>query len=195
MICSNHPDVTEGIRDCAGCANPFCSDCLVEMQTRPYCASCKSEQLIDLMSGVDRTQLEYASVWKRFGGVVVDTLLLAAPAYAALAWVIIPQFAQAASGKPPSPWFDFIGLPFVFVAVIYEGTMLQKKSQTLGKMAMQLRVVRADGSRISTGQAWGRAVAKTLLGYLWFIEYLPAFFTKEKTTLHDLIAGTRVVEL
>ncbi len=193
MICRNHAEVSEGVLRCTGCANPFCGDCLVEMQARPYCASCKAEQLLDIISGVDRTRLDYASVWKRFGGLIVDGLLLAVPLYVAFAAILIPQIAG--DNVPRSPWLDFIGLPFAFAAFLYEGAMLQARSQTLGKMAMQVRVVRTDGSPITKGQAWGRALAKTLLSYLWFLEYLPAFFTRERTTLHDLIAGTRVVEV
>jgi uncharacterized RDD family membrane protein YckC len=73
--------------------------------------------------------------------------------------------------------------------------MLQfKDGQTLGKMALKVRVVRPDGSPMSTGQVWGRVVMRTVLGCLWIVDYIPAFFTQEKTTLHDMIAGTRVVD-
>jgi hypothetical protein len=33
-----------------------------------------------------------------------------------------------------------------------------------------------------------------LLGCVSIFDYLPAFFTKEKTTLHDMVATTRVIE-
>ena len=41
-----------------------------------------------------------------------------------------------------------------------------KNGQTVGKMALRLRVVRPDGSPITTGQAWGRAVMRLVLGCL-----------------------------
>ena len=73
--------------------------------------------------------------------------------------------------------------------------MLQTKNgQTLGKMALKVRVVRPDGSPISPGQAWGRVAMRTILGCLWIVDYIPAFFTPERTTLHDMVAGTRVVD-
>ena len=73
--------------------------------------------------------------------------------------------------------------------------MLSMKSgQTLGKLAVKVQVVRPDGRPISTGQAWGRAVMRLVLGCLWIVDYLPAFFTEQKTTLHDMVAGTRVIE-
>lgn len=40
MQCQNHPGV-EGVDRCAGCAEPFCSDCLVEIHGQKYCGSCK----------------------------------------------------------------------------------------------------------------------------------------------------------
>jgi hypothetical protein len=44
MQCKNHPDVAAADR-CAGCAEPFCSDCLVEIQGQKYCGACKSMAL------------------------------------------------------------------------------------------------------------------------------------------------------
>src|SRR5205814_210484 len=38
--CRNHPEYAAYDR-CAGCAEPFCSNCLVEMQGRYYCGQCK----------------------------------------------------------------------------------------------------------------------------------------------------------
>jgi hypothetical protein len=38
--CRNHADVP-AIDRCAGCAEPFCGNCLVEVQGRKYCGSCK----------------------------------------------------------------------------------------------------------------------------------------------------------
>jgi hypothetical protein len=44
MQCKNHPDVAAADR-CSGCAEPFCSDCLVEIQGQKYCGSCKTMAL------------------------------------------------------------------------------------------------------------------------------------------------------
>ena len=190
MLCRTHVDVAEGVRRCARCGTPYCPDCLVEISGRPYCATCKNEQLLDVRSGVDRTQLELASIWKRFGAVFVDGLLIAIPMYVIMGVVL---FTASSGGEPPI-WIQFIGLPFTILSVIYEALMLQyKNGQTLGKMAVRVRVVRPDGSSISGGQAWGRVAIRTILGCLW-IDYIPALFTQEKTALHDMVAGTRVVE-
>jgi len=40
MECKNHPGVAV-IDRCAGCAEAFCQNCLVEIGGQKYCASCK----------------------------------------------------------------------------------------------------------------------------------------------------------
>jgi len=40
MQCKNHPAVVAADR-CAGCAESFCADCLVEIQGQKYCSACK----------------------------------------------------------------------------------------------------------------------------------------------------------
>ena len=192
MLCRNHIDVAENVRRCARCGTPFCPDCLVEIGGRPYCAVCKSEQLLDVRSGVDRTQLQYASILRRFGAIFLDGLLMAIPMWMLMGFFV---FLPASRGQQPNPLFNLVSIPFSFVSLFYEGMMLQfKNGQTLGKMAMKVRVVRPDGSPISTGQAWGRVVMRTVLGCLVIADYIPAFFTQDKTTLHDMIAGTRVID-
>jgi len=40
MECKNHPGV-QAVDRCTGCAEAFCSNCLIEMQGKKYCGSCK----------------------------------------------------------------------------------------------------------------------------------------------------------
>jgi uncharacterized RDD family membrane protein YckC len=193
VLCSNHVDEAEGVRRCARCAAPFCPDCLVELSGRPYCGACKAEHLLDLRSGVDRSQLPLASLGRRFAAILLDGLLIFIPMCIILALVV---FFTLWRSETLLPMLNLLRVPFALLTLLYEGLMLQfKDGQTLGKMVMRVRVVRPDGTSISTGQAWGRVVTRTVLGCVWFINYLPAFFTPEKTSLHDMLAGTRVVEI
>jgi hypothetical protein len=41
MDCKNHAGVA-AINRCAGCAEPFCGNCLVNLQGQPYCGACKA---------------------------------------------------------------------------------------------------------------------------------------------------------
>ena len=65
--------------------------------------------------------------------------------------------------------------------------------QTIGKMALGLKVVTGSGSRVRFGRAFARTLA-------WFVSVppaglglLPAAFDGERRALHDRLAGTRVV--
>jgi hypothetical protein len=40
MQCKNHPNVA-AVDRCAGCAEPFCPECLVEIHGQKYCGACK----------------------------------------------------------------------------------------------------------------------------------------------------------
>ncbi len=192
MICRNHVDVDEGVRRCSRCGGTYCSDCLVTILDRPYCATCKSEQLMDVRSGVDRTRLSYGGFWQRFGAYIIDYIIQIVPIYAIFGVAML--FSGFAGTGEPTLWFLLAYIPALLVPICYEALMLQAKSQTVGKMALRLKVVRPDGSRITAGQAWGRAVMRLVLGCLIIADYIPYFFTDEKTTLHDMVAGTRVVE-
>ena len=193
MICRNHVDVSEGVRRCSRCGATFCRNCLVDIQARPYCATCKTEQLLDVQSGVDRTALEYAGIGKRFAAQFIDGLVTGIPTMIIVFFVV---FSTVAAGRQRANVPPFMNLWFIIPSVgalVYEAMLLHRRGQTLGKMALKVKVVRPDGTPISGGQAWGRALSRALLGFLYIVDYIPAFFTKEKTTLHDLIARTRVV--
>ena len=195
MICRNHVDVAEGIRRCSRCGATFCRDCLVTIQGQPYCATCKTEQLLDVRSGVDRTQISYATILKRFGAIVLDNIIQAIPIYAIMFGIMFGAGMMQNPDADPPMWFLLAYIPAILIPIAYEGLMLSiKNGQTIGKMALRVRVVRPDGSPITTGQAWGRAAMRLVLSCLWIVDYIPAFFTDERTTLHDLIVGTRVVE-
>jgi uncharacterized RDD family membrane protein YckC len=160
----------------------------------PYCASCKNEQLLDVQSGVRTSgSLNLADPLRRFVALLLDGLIVGFPLGLIVAIVVV---IIASSGKEEAL---MVVLPFVWLLAlgampVYEGIMLSKRGQTFGKMAMKIKVVRIDGSDITTGQAWGRAAMRAVMqSCLALINYLPAFFTQEKTALHDMVASTRVV--
>lgn len=64
---------------------------------------------------------------------------------------------------------------------------------TFGKRALGIIVVDEQGNRISFGRATGRFFAKWLSGVILYIGYIMAAFTARKQALHDLIAGTLVI--
>ena len=198
MACPQHPFVVSGLERCARCDGEFCPDCVAWLRGRPYCAACKFEDVRDLLSGIVPGALDLASVGRRFGGLWLDGFITTIGSYALIIPLIIVAgvFASARPGSQGPVWVIFLMYPILLgVPVIYEALMLKRRGQTLGKIALGVKVVTPDGGDISSGQAWGRAVLKMLLGSCMGIDYLPAFFTHDRTCLHDLIAKTRVVRV
>jgi len=196
MICRNHVDVEEGVVACARCGASFCGDCVVMIHGQPYCATCKNEKLLDVRSGTDRSQLSLASFGRRFAALWIDQMIFM------VAVIVIPLvgvFFQNRSGKVDDSFVVFVlGLVGgVYVGlIVYEALMLGARGQTLGKMALKIKVVRPDGAPITKGQAWGRAVLRgVMIHVLSLLNYIPAMVTKEKTCIHDLVANTRVVNV
>jgi uncharacterized RDD family membrane protein YckC len=81
------------------------------------------------------------------------------------------------------------------IPMAYKAVMLQLRGQTLGKMALGIKVVSPDGSDITPGQAWMRAFIELLLASCCYVTYIVAFFSKEHCALHDMAAKTRVVRV
>lgn len=205
MPCPNHPAAEASLELCERCGGTFCSDCYVVLRDAPYCAACKLELIRDLRSGIEPDGLDYGSIGRRLAALFLDNFLSTMAAYALMIplLLIVGVAAGAAGSADDSGASDavaglfallmypiLLGIPFV-----YEGWMLQAKSQTLGKMALGVKVVTPDGGPITRGQAWGRAALKIVLASCLGITYIPAFVTRERTTLHDMIAGTRVVRV
>ncbi len=202
MPCKNHPFVEDGLTRCSRCAEAFCPDCIVEIGGLPYCLSCKTESMRDLRSGVPVSGLDMASVGRRFVAIIIDGLIVTLPVLV-LAFLVLLPLGIVEEGEAPE------GLPAAFaifgnllvslgagaIYVLYEGLMLSSGGQTVGKKAMKLKVVTAEGRDLASGQAWGRAVSRQILGIvpcLGLIDYLVAF-GQERTTIHDMMAKTRVV--
>jgi len=194
MTCRNHVDVDEGVAPCTRCGENFCGDCVVVIHGQPYCAACKSEKLLDVQSGTDRGQLPLATIGRRLAALFIDRLL-----FGTACVVIVLAAAFFAKGREADTFivllFAAIGLAYVGL-IVYEGFMLGARGQTLGKMALKIKVVRPDGTAITTGQAWGRAVLRgVMIHVLSLLNYIPALATKEKTCIHDLVANTRVISI
>src|SRR5690554_810032 len=61
-------------------------------------------------------------------------------------------------------------------------------------MALGIKVVNADGGRLSFAHALGRWFTALLSYVTLYIGFLLAAFTGKKQALHDLVAGTFVVD-
>jgi uncharacterized RDD family membrane protein YckC len=142
-----------------------------------------------------------AGFWIRFVAYLIDGLVLGV--VAAVLLVIFVVVAASTDNTPDdeaSPAVVALGLALIaaFAAIgwLYEALLTSsERAATLGKMALGLRVVRADGARLSFGRATARYFLKVLITPMvpLFIGYLLAAFTTGKKALHDLLAETLVI--
>jgi len=146
-----------------------------------------------------------AGFWKRFMAFVIDQIVLLLGAY-----ILIKIFGEALITEDMAfemardramrdvylKGFEAMGmLMFFVVSWLYYVVMESSRVQaTLGKLALELKVTDLNGARIGLGRANGRFFSKVLSNMTLGVGYVMIAFTAKKQGLHDLIAGTLVVE-
>lgn len=170
---------------------------------QPYGAAPGAAQA--MMMGTRR----YAGFWIRFVARLIDGiiqgvigLIITIPLTVLGIGSSVGLGALADRGDPAAALaalpalMSFIGISFVLriaVSIVYEVWFLTKKGATPGKLALGLKVVRADGGPITTGLATGRFFGLILSGMILWIGYIMAGFDDEKRALHDRLCETRVI--
>lgn len=154
---------------------------------------------------------ELASLGQRFGAAAIDGVLKTLcwlPTSLAV-WRVLGD--RIRSGEQPSP-AELLGamegvvsqsIPFLAALAIVQGILITRRSQSIGKALLGIRMV-----RISNLQPAGFLRGFLLRGAVpWFIEQIPLLgglfwmvdvgyiFGAERRCLHDLIAGTKVVKI
>ncbi|HVL33815.1 MAG TPA: RDD family protein [Actinomycetota bacterium] len=81
-----------------------------------------------------------------------------------------------------------IGIGFVYHWLL----VALNRGQTLGKMAMGIRVTTPDGGALDLGKSAARAGMALVSGFVIGLGYLWAAWDREKRTWHDMVAETRV---
>jgi uncharacterized RDD family membrane protein YckC len=160
------------------------------------CANCKPVFMQKLAEGakINTGELNYAGFWMRFAAYFLDFLILMAVNFS-ISLVGGLSMAQAA-GVQPRGAIAFQLVLFAInmtIGISYEVVLIGKYGATLGKMACKIKVVTADGGRVSYLRALGRYFAKILSGFTCLIGYIIIAFDSQKRALHDHICNTRVI--
>ncbi|MBI3414167.1 MAG: RDD family protein [Verrucomicrobia bacterium] len=187
---------------CIECGQFFPASKLIRFGDCQVCANCKPNFVRRLQQGASASAaMNYAGFWIRFLAKIIDGLILGVP-FAILAVALFLPYLKGQNWRPER--LDFMmGVPLMlqlvfqlsywFVAGIYNTLFIGKFGATPGKMALQIRVVRADGTNLSYAHAAGRFFAEILSSICCKIGYIIAAFDPEKRALHDHICSTRVV--
>lgn len=132
--------------------------------------------------------------WMRFAALGIDwqvLSLLLAPV-GIVAAIAIPLTVAAGSRVAGAAVAMTLALFLVASVIVYGVWMHGKWGQTLGKMALGMKVIKVDGSPLGYGGAFLRWLGSILSGLILAIGYIMAGLRSDKRALHDLIAGSRV---
>lgn len=179
-----------GSHVCAECGKVFPSDAVIKFGDRYVCAVCKPIFVQKLKEGaVFSGVMDYAGFWIRFAAKFVDGIILQVASL--LLNLVVGIVLKGA---------DPLAVTLVGVAVgmainaAYSTYFIGKFGATPGKMAAKIRVVNADGSKVSYAKAFARYFAEILSSLILGIGYIMAAFDDEKRALHDRICDTRVIK-
>lgn len=157
-----------------------------------------------LREGVSQpNEMVYSGFGRRFLGKLVDGIInwvFGAVANLGLTMLFFGRFIFQPKPTTPELTGNFLAyqgatmLAGIVIGLAYYWFFLHKFAATPGKMAFGMKVVRSDGSALTTGRIIGRYFAEWLSSILFGIGYLMAAFDDERRTLHDRICDTRVIQ-
>ncbi|MDO5764330.1 MAG: RDD family protein, partial [Elusimicrobiales bacterium] len=146
----------------------------------------------------------YAGFWRRAVALLIDSLIIGI--VSSVLYILclgIPVFKlalQQPQSQDPKAFLALFGsmllfqvAAFVFFWLYFALQESGKAQATLGKKAMGIKVVGADGGRISFWRATGRTFGKMVSNMTLYFGYYMAGFTAKRQALHDLMATTYVV--
>lgn len=154
----------------------------------------------------------YAGWWQRVVAAIIDGLVVAVPSWILMA-ILSVGFLSAdeitfdpVTGQPEVSSSFFTGFLVSWLIILLLGIAYRvvleggPRGQTLGKMAMRIKVQdAAGGGPIGYGRAFIRWIVATVL---WIVLYIPGvidvlfpLWDAKKQTIHDKAASTVVVQV
>jgi uncharacterized RDD family membrane protein YckC len=176
---------------------------MLEFEGRWVSAEHKDEFFQRLREGVSLSNdVVYATFGRRFLAKLIDGVILFAINMmigGVLGAVLIGSVSRSNPGAAApvillvQVLIQLVGITFSLGYAIF---FIRKYDATPGKKALGLRLVRADGSKLSKGRIVGRYFAEWISSMILMIGYLMASFDKEQhRALHDRIVDTRVIDV
>jgi uncharacterized RDD family membrane protein YckC len=179
-VCALHSE-RSAATICNRCGNYACEQCFeVGADRQDYCVNC-----------LPRTEsAELATRMSRLNAVLIDQFFLVLPAVllGGLGYMLTKEWWGVLA---------FGGAAFVF-SICYMLYLLSEYGQTVGKRAMNIKVVRTDGSAVSLGRLFllrnfvPGIVNMPTSGLFNLIDTL-VIFGEPRRCLHDYIADTKVI--
>ena len=125
---------------------------------------------------------ELAGIGERFIALIIDTIIVS----------IVGGIIGAGSGNP----FTGGGAISFLIGVGYQWYFLtQQYGQTPGKMAMNLRVIKTDGTPITDADAVMRYIGYMVNSPIIMLGWIWAFVDSNNQGWHDKLANTYVIKV
>jgi uncharacterized RDD family membrane protein YckC len=148
--------------------------------------------------------------WRRVGATVIDSIILIAGAVLILLLFAAIFSAGPFDGDSDGGWMAIVVgillwfVAFSVIALLYAPVMMARTNgQTLGKMAVGIRVIRATGAPMTFWWAMLREVvvkwlaigivSSFTMGLANLLDVLWPLWDEENRAIHDLAVDTRVV--
>lgn len=190
-------DVGVPLAACASCGSAFPAGEMARFGDQAVCAGCKPDFVRRLKEGGAVPGVAvFGGFWIRTAAKIIDSMVLW---LANTVLITLPSTLLIGAGGG-----DNLGAVLGFIAQItlslvlsagYEIWFLANRGATPGKMALGLKVVRADMSPLTYGRATGRFFAQFVSALTLYFGYFMAGWDPQKRALHDRICDTRVIRV
>lgn len=175
---------------CSECGNSFSAENLIQIGSQSVCGNCKSILLQRLKEGAALPGVSrYAGFGIRLLAKFVDGCIAGG-----LLMILIVGSGEVSRRLQETAFALTVQLGLYLVLGIYSVFFVGTYGATPGKMVCRIKILNANGSKVSYAKATGRYFAELLSGLILYVGYIIAAFDEEKRTLHDRICDTRVVK-
>jgi len=143
-------------------------------------------------------------LWQRFGGFMIDGLIIFALLMVVAPITINESLSDIRGSIEEGTQSQRMTVLDSILTVTYETLLVAAITTTIGKRVFGLAVIRADGSKVTFKRALVRAGVKALTISLLpgvlpliliFANVIMVAARSDKRAIHDLIAGTAVIQL
>lgn len=135
---------------------------------------------------------------RRLGAYLIDSLLIGSVYYVLLMVGVVVLALVASQDYDEDGFMYGLALVYLLYPVLslayYAGMESSRLQATVGKMALGIKVVDREGRRLGFGRAAGRWAGSLVSYLILYIGFFMAGWTRRKQALHDLMAGTFVVD-
>lgn len=164
---------------------------------------------MEIVSEKSASTIKYATVGRRFAAFILDTIIVGVfinymihPLIEVLGIEQNVSVTIINGNKSFLGLMDYIkgpamlteGIRFVITVCYHTWFEANRNMGSPGKMVMGIVVTNTEGNNLNYAKAFMRNACKLFSNMIAFCGYLFALFTSKKQTLHDLIAGTVVIE-